>query len=105
LIRIRSRKEGFRRCGVVHSTAWSEYPAGRFSADELNILRNEPMLQIEEAEGSESPALRDFARIFQPRKSKPARTLSCPDKRAFEATAGSEFPAFDASRSLETEES
>lgn len=47
MIRIRSRKEGFRRCGVVHSADWVEYPVDRFSVEEIERLRAEPMLQVE----------------------------------------------------------
>jgi len=44
---ITSKKEGFRRCGVVHSIAPVTHPDERFTADELERLLNEPMLTIE----------------------------------------------------------
>lgn len=47
MIKIRSRKDGFRRCGLSHSSQWVEHPDDRFSEEELEILKNEPMLQVE----------------------------------------------------------
>lgn len=47
MIRITSRKEGFRRCGVVHSTEPTDHPDEKFTADELDRLMSEPMLMIE----------------------------------------------------------
>lgn len=47
MIRIAAWKDGFRRCGVAHSANPSDWPDDRFSADELEILLNEPMLMVE----------------------------------------------------------
>ena len=47
LIRITSKKEGFRRCGIAHSEKPTIYPDDRFSAEELKILEAEPMLIVE----------------------------------------------------------
>lgn len=47
MIRISSKREGFRRCGIAHSVAPVEYPAGRWSPAELTALMNEPMLTVE----------------------------------------------------------
>lgn len=47
MIRIRSKQEGFRRCGVAHPAEWTEYPDDRFSAEELEVLMAEPMLQVQ----------------------------------------------------------
>jgi hypothetical protein len=47
MIRIRSLSEGFRRAGVAHSVAPTEYPDDRFTADELEQLLFEPMLAVE----------------------------------------------------------
>ena len=46
-IRITSRKEGFRRCGIAHSEKPVVYPDDRFSAEELEMLEAEPMLIVE----------------------------------------------------------
>lgn len=47
MIRIKSKKPNFRRCGVAHPAVWTEHPAGRFSNAELAILKNEPTLIVE----------------------------------------------------------
>ena len=46
-IKIRSKRAGFRRCGVAHPAEWTEYPDDRFSAEEMARLQAEPMLQVE----------------------------------------------------------
>lgn len=55
MIHIRSRKDGFRRCGVAHATQWTGYPDDRFTHDEIERLRAEPMLQVETAPGDDEP--------------------------------------------------
>lgn len=47
MIKITSKKEGFRRCGVSHPKGATEYPDDRFSTKELKILEGEPMLFVE----------------------------------------------------------
>ena len=47
MIRIKSKKDGFRRCGIAHPGVVTEYPAGRFSAVELKVLKAEPILVVE----------------------------------------------------------
>lgn len=47
MIRIKSKKPGFRRGGLAHACEWTEYPDGRFSKKELARLQAEPMLQVE----------------------------------------------------------
>jgi hypothetical protein len=49
MIRIRSKVDGFRRCGVPHPSDWKEYPDGVFSPEQLEILKAEPMLQVEDS--------------------------------------------------------
>jgi hypothetical protein len=53
MIRIKSEKAGFRRCGIAHPAQWVEYPDGRFSPEELKTLEAEPMLQVEKTAGGE----------------------------------------------------
>jgi hypothetical protein len=53
-IRIKSQREGFRRCGIAHSTQWVEYPEGTFTEEQIKILKAEPMLWVEEGEKKES---------------------------------------------------
>lgn len=47
---ITSKKNGFRRCGVAHSEAPTEYPAETFTPEQIEILHNEPMLVVLEAD-------------------------------------------------------
>lgn len=58
-IRIRSYQEGFRRAGVAHTVAWQEYPAERFTAEQLEQLHGEPMLMVEfiEEDGDDQTAI------------------------------------------------
>lgn len=52
-IRITSKKEGFRRCGIAHSEKPAVYPDDRFSAEELEMLEAEPMLIVERIAGED----------------------------------------------------
>jgi hypothetical protein len=46
MIRITSKKAGFRRCGIEHAATPTEYPNDRFTAEEIEILKAEPMLVV-----------------------------------------------------------
>ena len=46
MIRIQSKKDGFRRCGMAHPKGPVDYPEDRFTAEELAILKAEPMLTV-----------------------------------------------------------
>lgn len=48
MIRITSKQAGFRRAGIAHPETATDYPDGRFTAAELDQLRAEPMLVVEE---------------------------------------------------------
>lgn len=54
-IRILCRKPGFRRAGIAHP-AEAEYPADRFTAEELALLRAEPLLQVDLVGEPEPPS-------------------------------------------------
>lgn len=47
MIRIRSQKAGFLRCGIAHPADWTEYPDGTFTAEQIRRFLSEPMLQVE----------------------------------------------------------
>lgn len=47
MIRIVSRKDGFRRCGIEHAAMPTEYPNDRFTAEQLAQLQAEPMLVVD----------------------------------------------------------
>ncbi len=51
-IRIVARRDGFRRCGVAHSAAPAFHPCDRFTADELERLRADPMLIVDVVDGA-----------------------------------------------------
>ncbi|MFA6290226.1 MAG: HI1506-related protein [Victivallales bacterium] len=55
-IKIKSKQNNFRRCGIPHPDQWTEYPDDRFSKAELKILKAEPMLLIEEGIEKKSAA-------------------------------------------------
>jgi len=46
MIVIKSKKAGFRRCGVAHPAEAVEYPDGRFTPAEIKILKTDPMLVV-----------------------------------------------------------
>lgn len=52
MIRITSKRDGFRRCGAVHNKAAAEYDDDHWSKEELAALRAEPMLSVEEVDPS-----------------------------------------------------
>lgn len=52
MIRIRSKADGFRRCGVAHPAAPADYPDGRFTDGQVAALKAEPMLIVEEIAGA-----------------------------------------------------
>jgi hypothetical protein len=65
MIRIKSKKHLFRRCGIAHPAQAVEYPEGRFSKAELAVLKAEPMLIVEvipdEQTGTGTGAAEDIA--------------------------------------------
>lgn len=48
MIRIISKKEGFRRCGIAHPSTPTDYSNDKFSGKELKRLKAEPMLIVQE---------------------------------------------------------
>lgn len=59
MICITSKKEGFRRCGVAHPKANTEYPDDKFSEEEIAVLEAEPMLIVEHII-AKTPAFEDM---------------------------------------------
>ncbi len=49
MIRITSKRDGFRRAGMSHSGT-RDYPAGTFTAEQLEALTGEPMLVVDEVD-------------------------------------------------------
>lgn len=54
-IRITAKQDGFRRCGIAHPATPTEYPGDQFSKKELEQLKAEPMLVVEEIPEAENP--------------------------------------------------
>ncbi len=46
-IRIRSRRGGFRRCGVAHSAEPTDWPDNSWTDEQLETMAAEPMLTVE----------------------------------------------------------
>ncbi|OGB82021.1 MAG: hypothetical protein A2496_05305 [Burkholderiales bacterium RIFOXYC12_FULL_60_6] len=55
MIRIVSKKEGFRRCGVAHPKGPVEYPDGHWTEEQLAALQAEPMLVVQSIPPAEPP--------------------------------------------------
>lgn len=47
MIRISSKQEGFRRCGVAHPKEATEHQDDAFTPEQLKQLQAEPMLVVE----------------------------------------------------------
>lgn len=59
MIRITSKQDGFRRCGVAHPKAATEYPDTAFTPDQLEQLQAEPMLTVEMVETKKEEKKKD----------------------------------------------
>lgn len=46
-VRIRAKRDGFRRCNMAHPKAATDHPGERFTPDELERLLSEPNLVVE----------------------------------------------------------
>lgn len=55
LIRITSKLDGFRRCGIAHPKVATDHPAERFTEAELERLRADPVLSVEVIDGQGKP--------------------------------------------------
>lgn len=53
-IKISSKIPGFRRCGMAHPTGPVEHADGTFSEDEIKRLQEEPRLEVEIIEATET---------------------------------------------------
>ncbi|BFR47441.1 hypothetical protein RVX_R27230 [Nitratidesulfovibrio sp. HK-II] len=49
MIRITSKRDGFRRAGMAHSGT-RDYPAGTFTDEQLEALTGDPMLVVDEVD-------------------------------------------------------
>jgi hypothetical protein len=73
MIRIKSKKAGFRRCGIAHSAEIVEYPDKRFTPAELEILKAEPNLVVEIVSKKQPDPPAEAAEIQEKEPVKPAK--------------------------------
>ena len=59
IVRIKSARDGYRRCGVAHPKAATDHPADRFSAEELERLQADHVLTVELVDGELSSSSQD----------------------------------------------
>lgn len=52
-IRIISKRDGFRRCGIAHSETPTFHDPAAFSRDQVEALTNDPMLVVDMVEVDE----------------------------------------------------
>lgn len=50
IVRITARRDGFRRAGIAHPVTATDYPVKAFSKAQLELLKAEPNLVVEELE-------------------------------------------------------
>lgn len=50
VIRITSKRDGFRRCGIEHPATAVDHPVDQFTKEQLKALKAEPMLVVSEEE-------------------------------------------------------
>ncbi len=48
MIRVTAKRDGFRRCGEAFKKDGSEFPNSKFTKAQLETLKKEPMLVVEE---------------------------------------------------------
>ncbi len=93
MLQVTSRKEGFRRCGVPHPARPTDHPADRFTAEQIEILKAEPMLTVVEIE--EAPKLNANEAIA---KAKAAATIAELDELARDEDRKSVLATIEARR-------
>lgn len=54
MLRIVSKRAGFRRCGVAHPDSPVDHPLDRFTKEQRKVLEAEPMLIVMEVEVKEA---------------------------------------------------
>ena len=54
-LKIYSKREGFRRCGMAHPAGPVIHPPGTFTPDQEKRLKAEPMLIVEEVAEDKKP--------------------------------------------------
>lgn len=50
MLRITAKKDGFRRAGIAHSDKETDHEASKFTDEQIEQLKAEPMLVVQEFE-------------------------------------------------------
>lgn len=69
-IEIISKRDGFRRCGIPHSIAPVVYPDDRWTPEELQRLKEEPMLMVRSVPEAKEDEDNTVLNVLKPRKGK-----------------------------------
>ena len=51
IVRIKSKRPVYRRCGIAHTKVATDHPADRFTEAELELLKADPVLTVELLDG------------------------------------------------------
>jgi hypothetical protein len=54
VLRITSKRAGFRRAGIAHAATPVDHPIGTLTAEQVKALKTEPMLVVQELDLPES---------------------------------------------------
>ncbi|MEE1950976.1 HI1506-related protein [Pseudomonas alcaligenes] len=102
IVRIKSARDGYRRCGVAHPKAATDHPADRFSAEELERLQADPVLSVELVDGELSSSSQDggqqtsaqaASQAAKPVTKQTAKSAATPKKGASSKGGASAKPA------------
>lgn len=93
MIQISAKIDGFRRCGVAHPSQPIDHPGDRFTREEIEILKAEPMLTVVEIEEAPKPNANGAIA-----KAKAAATIADLDELAKDEDRKSVLAAIEARR-------
>lgn len=54
IVRIKSKRDGYRRCGIAHPRQPTDHPAERFTDGMLEKLQADPVLSVELLDGEDA---------------------------------------------------
>lgn len=66
-IKITSKRNNFRRCGVEHPKEPKTYPDGAFTPAEIAIMQADPMLAVEIVKKTEAESVKPEAEDGKPK--------------------------------------
>ncbi len=58
VLRVSAKRDGYRRCGVEHNGT-VDHPAGIFTAEQVDVLKADPLLVVQEVEEGTAPPAGD----------------------------------------------